>query len=126
MPTTVQQVEALPEGLITQETLLPKANLIEPAVENLPETPVEEKPVEVVKEVASVVDVEVTTVREPRTDLFETTKHVIPCSEAFSQLSMEVSIFKEKEVTSQQRCFILTVHDYGFDSKLFKYLNTCE
>lgn len=122
MPTTVQQVEALPEGLVTLDTITPKVNLVEPTVEKV----VDEKPTETVEKVAvAVPDVEVTTVKEPKTDLFETTKHVIPCSEAFSKLTMEVSISKEKEVTSLQRCFILTLHDYGFDNKQFDSFINC-
>jgi hypothetical protein len=116
MPTTVQQVEALPEGLVTLDAFTPKINLISTTVENVDK----EKPAEVIEKSESVSEVEITTVQTPKTDLFETIKHVIPCSLTPSQLKLEVNIFKEKEVTSQQRCFILTVHDYGFDSKPFK------
>jgi hypothetical protein len=50
-------------------------------------------------------------------ELFEIEKHTIKCSDKFENLTVEVSVQKEKQSVAHQRCFILTVHNLGFDSK---------
>lgn len=121
MPTTVQQVESLPEGLITLDTLNIKTQLIEPTITEKPATTDETTVLEVAVAVAEVTEATIKTIK---TDLFETARHVIPCSDKFDKLTMEVNILKE-EVASAQRCFILTVHDYGFDNHQFDEFINC-
>jgi hypothetical protein len=114
MPTTVQQIESLPEGLITLDAVNIKTPLVEPITEKPAEEP----------QAPAVVVAEVVTTKTIKHDLFETPKHVIPCSDKFAKLTMEVNILKE-EVSSAQRCFILTVHDYGFDNHQFdEFINS--
>lgn len=126
MPTTVQQVETLPEGLVTLESVNPKVPLIETIAQA--EAPKEETPapetlaVETLTEFAPATVTTTTTTKtttETNVDLFETPKHVIKCSEKFDKASMEVNIVKEKQFNATQRCFILTVHDIGFDNSQF-------
>lgn len=109
MPSSVQQNETLPEGLVTSETIAQKTPLIEPVVTS----PKEESP--------ATIAVEEVKPEATNMSLFETKKHVITCSlDKIAKCSIDVDIVKDKEVAlAQQKCFILTVHDLGFDSKLF-------
>ena len=50
-------------------------------------------------------------------EVFDIERHVIQCSAKFDKLTMEVNVQKEKHEVAHQRCFILTVHNLGFDSK---------
>jgi len=136
MPTTVQQVEALPEGLATLESVNPKDNLIENNIEEtlkgtlkeaLKEAPKETPKVTEESEKSQVTKVDCESAAPTESislasnvDLFETPKHVLNCaSEKFEKNTFEVNIVKEKQVQTQQKCFILTVHDLGFDNLQF-------
>lgn len=54
------------------------------------------------------------------TELFEIEKHTIKCSDKFDKLAVEVSVQKEKQLVAHQRCFILTVHNLGFDNTQYE------
>lgn len=145
MPTTVQQVETLPEGLVTIENVNAKVPLLEapPATEKASTeetTPLVEVIEEAVEEVAKPV-AEDTALETPATEppiesnaaettmtnveLLETPKHVINCSK-FENASIDVNIVKEKEI-GPQRCYIMTVHDIGFDNTQFDgFINSKE
>lgn len=97
MPTTIQQVESLPEELL--ETVSPKTPLLEAVVAECPPL-------------------------EP--ELFETKRHVINCSDKFAKLTMEVNIVKDSQVSINQRYFIMTVHDLGFDNGQFDEFISCQ
>lgn len=118
MPSSIQQNETLPEGLVTAETVQQKSPLIEPVVSPKER---EEAPAAVVAEEAAKPD-------ETNMSLFETKKHVITCSlDKLAKCSIDVDIVKDKEVAlSHQKCFILTVHDLGFDSSQFDDFINCQ
>lgn len=133
MPTTVQQPETLPEGIVTLEQVTTKVPLIEisetptetPKVEEVTKEEENTKPEkkEDVKEEAKSEEPKVET---PNLDLFEISKHVVNCSEKFDKLTMDVNIVKEKQPTSGQRCYIMTVHDIGFDNSQFDEFINCD
>jgi len=118
MPSSIQQNETLPEGLVTTETIQQKTPLIEPVV----------NPKEETQASAAVVIEEATKSEETDMSLFETKIHVITCSlEKLSKCSIDVNIIKDKEVAlAQQKCFILTVHDLGFDNSQFDDFINCQ
>lgn len=145
MPTTVQQVETLPEGLVTIENVNAKVPLVEvpPAAVATAEAPTETTPlVEAIKEAAEEVAKPVEALDTPpeasaneppveaettmtNVELMETPKHVINCSK-FENASIDVNIVKEK-VMGPQRCYIMTVHDIGFDNTQFdSFINSKE
>jgi len=116
MPTTVHHVEALPEGLATTEAVNLKVPLIESPA------PVSEETKKLEQDATPAVTQMATD--EPKIELFETSKHVIPCSSKFP-LSMEVNIVKDRDLTSTQRCYIMSVHNYGFDNSQFDEFINC-
>ena len=142
MPTTIQKIESLPIDLDVVASIKDRLLLINDQPLTVDETTllvgesVEDEDITVEEGVVKpdeevVVDVLFATQpkvveeeEETPSNLFETAKHVISCSEKFTGVSMEVNILKEKEVlnSGRQRCFILTLHDYGFDSKHFLLL----
>ena len=128
MPTTVQQVETLPEGLATLEINPLKVPLIETNTETEVEKPKEEEKVAETPKEEEIPKIETKIESEPKVeselnvDLFETSKHIINCaSEKFEKTCFEVNIVKEKQVHTHQKCYVLTVHDLGFDSKFLNY-----
>lgn len=145
MPTTVQQVETLPEGLVTIENVNAKVPLVEvpPAAVATTEALTETKPlVEAIKEATEEVAKPAEALDAPseapaneppveaettmtNVELMETPKHVINCSK-FENASIDVNIVKEK-VMGPQRCYIMTVHDIGFDNTQFdSFINSKE
>lgn len=140
MPTTVQQPETLPEGLVTLEQVTAKVPLIEiaeapttettPKVEEPTEAPTEEaakptEPKEETKEEPKEKEPEEPKVETPNLALFETAKHVINCSKKFDKVTMDVNIVKEKQAISGQRCYFMTIHDIGYDNSQFdEFINS--